>query len=178
MSEAANVLFVCTANICRSPFAEALARLRLGPDAPVVLASAGTHAREGVPLDPPMAARLEALGGVPGRPSRPLTMTLVDEADLVVVMERRHREFILDDRPLAAWKTFVLGQVTRMEPRVPGELTGRDFLTALRAAHLAPTAEDDIDDPYRRGDRAAAAVAGRIEALLEGLLRRLAGSSE
>ena len=38
-----HVLFVCTANICRSPFMEMAARELAGPDAAVEFSSAGTH---------------------------------------------------------------------------------------------------------------------------------------
>ena len=46
MSEPLRVLFVCTANICRSPAMELIAR-DLAGSAEVVFTSAGTHARNG-----------------------------------------------------------------------------------------------------------------------------------
>lgn len=45
------VLFVCHANLCRSPMAEFLAR-RLLADRPVTVASAGTDAIDGLAMHP------------------------------------------------------------------------------------------------------------------------------
>ena len=55
------VLFVCTANICRSPSAEALARAAGLPD--VVFGSAGTHATGGEPINPDMVGGAAAGAG-------------------------------------------------------------------------------------------------------------------
>ena len=53
MTEVAEVLVVCTGNIARSPFAAALleheARRRSGPDAAIVVRSAGVNGLEGYP---------------------------------------------------------------------------------------------------------------------------------
>ena len=51
------MLFVCTANICRSPAMELIAR-DLAGDADVVFSSAGTHARDGHRMNPEMGALL------------------------------------------------------------------------------------------------------------------------
>ena len=53
------VLFVCTANICRSPSAELLARAA-GPG-DVEFSSAGTHARDGEPISPDMVGHTFAV---------------------------------------------------------------------------------------------------------------------
>ncbi len=54
------VLFVCTANICRSPFMELVARQLAGPDAAVEFSSAGTHGFRDHPMDDVMAGTLAA----------------------------------------------------------------------------------------------------------------------
>ena len=72
------ILFVCTANICRSPVAEHyLRRLveRIGPNA-VEIASTGTHAVSGLPSDG-IAARL-ATEGIAVDEVRPIPPTLED----------------------------------------------------------------------------------------------------
>ncbi|RMG36458.1 MAG: low molecular weight phosphotyrosine protein phosphatase, partial [Gammaproteobacteria bacterium] len=56
-----SVLLVCTANICRSPMAEALLRDHLkakGLDRRVKVASAGIRAMAGMPPDPRALAAL------------------------------------------------------------------------------------------------------------------------
>ncbi len=50
---------------------------------------------------------------VSGFRSRRLTGELVDEADLVLTAERRHRQFILDDHAHAFGKVLTLGQAVR-----------------------------------------------------------------
>ena len=97
-----HVLFVCTANICRSPFMELTARHLAGPDATVVFSSAGTHGFREHPMDAVMADTLEPRGiATDTFLSRPLTATMVHEADLVLTAEGTHRTFILDDHPHA-----------------------------------------------------------------------------
>ena len=51
MTEPLSVLFLCTANICRSPAMELIAR-DLAGDADVVFTSSGTHARNGQRMNP------------------------------------------------------------------------------------------------------------------------------
>ena len=54
------VLFVCTANICRSPYIELLARQAVGETGDIEFGSAGTHATDGSPINPDQAAVLPA----------------------------------------------------------------------------------------------------------------------
>ncbi|ETK33474.1 low molecular weight phosphatase family protein, partial [Microbispora sp. ATCC PTA-5024] len=77
------VLFVCTANICRSAMAERVAATALAGLPGLEVESAGTHARHGLPVAAETARAL-AEAGVPasGFASRPLTPELVRAADL------------------------------------------------------------------------------------------------
>ena len=103
------VLFVCTANICRSPFMELLARQQVG-DA-LAVSSAGTRGSTDHPMSEEMADRLRERGISPdGFRSRPLTGELVEEADLVLTAEAAHRAFALDEWPAAFRRIFTLGQ--------------------------------------------------------------------
>ena len=78
------VLFVCTANICRSPFMELTARA-LAPE--LTISSAGTHGFTAAPMESEMAAVL-AEGIDPGEfRSRPLTVDMLAEADLVLTAQ-------------------------------------------------------------------------------------------
>lgn len=162
----ARVLVVCTANICRSPVAEALLARTLGPGAEVT--SAGLHARIGSPVDEEMA---QLLGGpVDGFAARQLTVPLVTGADLVLVMTRAHRAAVVDLVPSAVRRTFtlrefadlaVLAAVTGDGPS--GDSVGTRIAEVVRQAPRlralrAPSSTDDVEDPYRRG-RAAHEVA-------------------
>lgn len=172
------MLFVCTANICRSAFAQQLAQHLLGDDTSIRVASAGTHGWVDHPVDEPMAAELEARGATAdGFASRALSMSMVDRADLVLTAAMSHRQFILDDRPTAVWRTFTLGQFARILPDVPAEARGRQVLAACRAVHRPATARDDVADPFRRGPEAAAVAAKHIDAMLRQILPRLASAA-
>ena len=89
------ILFVCSGNICRSPFAEALARdLRDGPD--FEFASAGTIALNGNPASATGIAVADEMG-VDMEPHRAthLTAELLASTDLVYAMEEEHIASIL-----------------------------------------------------------------------------------
>jgi protein-tyrosine-phosphatase len=191
------VLIVCTANICRSAYAEQLGRhllreaaseLRVSEDVvlpgtpdgnppvepPVVFESAGTHGWTDHPVEAEMAAQLTRRGVPPdGFASRPLTMGMVDAADLVLTADRSHRQFVLDDRPAAVWRTFTLAQFARTISELPDGLTGRELIAACRRVHRPATADDEVADPYRRGPEAAAEAADQIERLLREIVPRL-----
>lgn len=171
----AQILFACTGNICRSPFAERLAAhlvTGLPPAHPAggwQFASAGIGALVGWPMDPGMAAELAARGGsAEGFVARQLTATMARGADLILTLESTHRDHILDEWPALARRTLVLGKAARVvaELGAPGD----DTLAALRAHRGAPDRADDIMDPYRRGEAAAREAAQQIERALESLL--------
>jgi protein-tyrosine-phosphatase len=86
------VLFVCTANICRSPMAEAIFEaLAKDEDLPVRVESAGITALEGELMDPNARKVLEEVGiYTEGRSARKVNETMLKEADLVLAMTPHH----------------------------------------------------------------------------------------
>ncbi|MCR6032188.1 adenylyl-sulfate kinase [Nocardioides sp. zg-579] len=169
------VLFVCTANICRSPFMELLARRLAGTDASVTFASAGTHGFRDHPMDEVMSATLAARGAeAAGFRSRAITRQMVDEADLVLTAEAAHRSFILDEQPAAFRKVFTLGQFAEAARAADPTLTGRALITTISGRRGAASPELDVADPYRLGPEAAERAAAGIEELLEVVVPRLA----
>ena len=119
MGEDFRIVIVCTANICRSPMAEAMIRRGLrecGPDAAhVIVESAGVYGHEGSPIAPGSAAALNALGiEDDGHRGRLLTPAIVDAADLVLTMEEQHRDAILAGSPEAHDRTFTLREFARL----------------------------------------------------------------
>jgi sulfate adenylyltransferase len=172
-----NVLFVCTANICRSPFMEIVARDLAGPDAPVVFSSAGTHGFREYPMDSVMAGTLADRGlNAETFLSRPLTRALIEDADLVITAEASHRSFILDDHAAAFRKVFTLGQVAEVVRNSPPGPGGRDLLRALGERRGASEPRLDVRDPYGRGAKAAEAAAEQLDELLRLVVPALAGS--
>ncbi|WP_372727416.1 adenylyl-sulfate kinase [Nocardioides sp.] len=172
------VLFVCTANICRSPFMELVARRIAGPDAQLQFASAGTHGFRDHPMDDVMAGTLPEHGvdGPGSFTSRPLTSDLVREADLVLTAEAAHRSFILDDHPADFRKVFTLGQFADAVRGADPALSGRDLLAAIGQRRGSADATLDVDDPYRQGPAAAQTAARHIEGLLRVVVDALTGS--
>ena len=118
------ILMVCVGNICRSPTAEVVLRAQLADDS-VVVESAGLAALSGRAIDPLAESVLQAHGlSGTSHVARQVTRQLIDSADLVLVMEKRHLEVIEGSSLRAIGKTFLLG-------KWEGDI--------------------DIPDPYRRG---------------------------
>ncbi len=87
------ILFVCTANICRSPMAQeifnALAEDR---SQPFRAQSAGTAALEGTPMAENTLAALEEVGIYPKKAhsARRVSGAMIEEAELVLAMTPQH----------------------------------------------------------------------------------------
>jgi protein-tyrosine-phosphatase len=107
-----NILFVCTANICRSFLAERILKkiLQVKKIHYVEGYSAGLMDLQGAPADF-KAARLLHERGMDGirHCSRPLTEDLVDWADVILVMEEIHKEVIFARYPETRDKVHLLG---------------------------------------------------------------------
>jgi sulfate adenylyltransferase len=167
------VLFVCTANICRSPYMELTARRLLPDETDIVFSSAGTRGFDAAEMDAEMAARLGGGTGSDGFRSRPLTRELLEDADLVLTAEASHRAFILDEQPGLFRKVFTLGQAAAALRRLGSALPREELLSRLAQARGNADAELDVADPYRRGPEAAAETAAKIDRLLGEILPAL-----
>lgn len=101
-----SILLVCDGNICRSPTAAALLQARR-PDKNV--SSAGLVALEGHDMDDTARTVAEANGlSCPPHAGRKLDSALCREADLILVMEARQRDRIIQRYPEVSGKTFLL----------------------------------------------------------------------
>lgn len=197
--------FVCTANLCRSPLAERLAVLRMPPRAAVtewlLVASAGTHARDGMTMHPPAARRLTALGADPaGFSSRRLTAAMVAEDDLVLTADLAQRDAVVALCPSASRRTFMIGEFDRLlqHPQVrrgrstpdpvggsPTGSTGRHAEAArdlvARAARFRgrvpwrDPALDEIADPD--SEDAVTSCADRIDRAMTRIIPLLSGAT-
>ena len=84
------LLFVCTGNICRSPFAEALAQ-ELDDRLDVAFSSAGTSAIDGTPATATGVAVAAELGiDMRNHRATPITAAALEGIDLVYGMEQEH----------------------------------------------------------------------------------------
>ncbi|MFO1418452.1 MAG: low molecular weight protein-tyrosine-phosphatase [Methylotetracoccus sp.] len=105
------ILMVCVGNICRSPLAAALWNRSAGEAGLVARAeSAGLAAPEGAATHP-IVLRLLAESGTPSPESsaRPLSVELLNAADLILVMESWHAREIERRLPYLLGRVFTLG---------------------------------------------------------------------
>jgi sulfate adenylyltransferase len=173
-AEPLRVLFVCTANVSRSPTMELLARRRLDGDPSVEVSSRGVRALRGAGLDPGM---LEVLGDVEddGRTAHQIRPADVAAADVVLTAEAQHRSYLLQEYPGAARKVFSLGQFADLVQQGDLALSGRELVQELGRRRPRADARLDVADPYRRGRKAARAALDHIEQLLDVVLPALVG---
>jgi protein-tyrosine phosphatase len=103
-----SVLVVCVGNICRSPVGQRLLAQALPA---MKVQSAGLHALVGYPADA-MAHTVAASSGIDlsGHRARQLTGELGAEFDLILVMERAHRNEIGMRMPELTGRTMLFGQ--------------------------------------------------------------------
>jgi protein-tyrosine phosphatase len=168
VGDVGRVLVVCTANICRSPVAEALLESYLarvgGPaGADVVVTSAGTHARMDDAAAPPMVDLCDTWGlDIAPHRSRKATPAVVAAQDLIITMEVRHRDIISRLAPGVGERTFTLTELagllalTRHLLPAAGSEAGpglgprlRAVVGIARAARVRVAVDaPDVDDPY------------------------------
>lgn len=173
-----NTLFVCTANVSRSPYAERRLRMLLGAGGLsgelFAVSSAGIPGTEGRPMDPAMVRELERCGGDgSGHLSRPVSQELLLDADLVLTMEFAQHMRILEAWPWARERVLGLRQCARtIEALGP---TGSAPITPAELLDAAPRDSMgwDVADPYRRGRRAARRCAEEIDELLTAIVPAL-----
>ncbi|UVJ38754.1 low molecular weight phosphatase family protein [Arthrobacter sp. CJ23] len=182
------ILTVCTGNICRSPVAERLLQAGLDQVRPGAfeVRSAGTRAMVGEPIQPPSATIIQAFNGSPDHfAARQLTPKILRETDLVLAMTAAHRGEVLQLDASLLKRTFTVREFARMlavleekgvEP-AGDDLAGFWRALPARAAsvrHLAlaqDAADNDVIDPYRRGDEAYAQMEDELAPALLGILR-------
>ncbi|MDO5535087.1 MAG: hypothetical protein Q4F65_10605 [Propionibacteriaceae bacterium] len=173
------LLFVCTANISRSPYAERRTRQVLGEDR-LHVESAGVPGFPDREMDPAMAALLVERGGdASGHLSRSVSEEILEGVDLIVPFEFDHHMRLLEDFPAHRHKIVGFGQLATAARaweagtrtiESASDLVGAAVATAGINAPLL-----DVADPYQRGGRVARASADQIDEGLNALLPVLAG---
>jgi protein arginine phosphatase len=148
-----NILFVCTGNVSRSYLAEMLLKHELSRNQlhSVHVASGGILEHSGMPADPAMIDYLAGLNITSGdHLAKTITKEDVDWADLIFVMENRHREYISAHWPDAVLKVERLGKY--VSPDQP---------------------EDDIIDPYGKSTAHYRVVQAQIASAVSSLFTKL-----
>lgn len=184
-SEVFRLLYVCTGNICRSPFAQFHTRFllgaRLGPWAHAfAVHSGGVSAVRGHGMHDDSRAQLMSRRNHPdvgAFAARQLPDRDVLLADLVLTMTREHRSTVLGEVPKALPTTFTLREFARLLrsadpdrlaalPRHPVE-RARGLVALARATRgtvpAVPADQDAVPDPVSGGPETHAEAARVID---------------
>lgn len=125
------VLYVCRANQCRSAIAAASLRKvirEIAPTSGINVTSAGTWASEGanVPASIIELANSIGLPGLSRHRTRRIDYSIIQSADIVIVMELGQREAILSEFPEFKKKVYLLSELAEgslfdiPDPAIPG----------------------------------------------------------
>lgn len=155
LPSAGRILTVCTANVCRSPLAAlGLQEALRGPLADAVVVSAGVRAMVGAPMCSTARAQLREPAEGEAHAARELTVELIEEADLVLAMEKQQRGAVARLLPGHQRKAFTLREATAMAeaighesslPTTVAELSAR--MHALRGI-VRPAVEEPAARPW------------------------------
>lgn len=157
------LLFVCTANQCRSPMAAGLADDQLRRrNIPARVASCGLMHADAPATHGAVRAMSSRGLDITGHRSRTLDGPLVRDADLILTMERRHLVAVAEEELTAVDRAFTLPELARLSatvgPRRPASSPSSWIAeaAALRdPAHvLGYDTDDDVVDPMG-GSRSA-----------------------
>lgn len=162
-----NILFICTGNTCRSTIAEALFKhlleLNNAKASDFKVVSAGTCAWEGDKASTLASQVLKERGiDVKYHRSTPVSLELIDEADLILAMTFNHKMAILQMRPSAKEKVFTLKEYVAVHHGNLKELglSQRDF-------------DYDVKDPYGQSIDVYRNSAKEIEEALQKIINTL-----
>jgi protein-tyrosine phosphatase len=170
---------ICTANVCRSPIAEALlARALADRQIHARVRSAGRlgggrpPTREGLQITRQMGLDLEA------HRSQRVTGRMIRHSDLVVGMAREHVLYAVGLVPDALPRSFTLKDLVRraeaVGSRTPDETLG-GWLARLEATRgptdlLGSSPDDDVADPIGQSATRYREIANEIDALITQLV--------
>ncbi|HEU5108590.1 MAG TPA: low molecular weight phosphatase family protein [Micromonosporaceae bacterium] len=181
-----SVLYVCHANLCRSPLAERLAELAAARRLPaggtagaITFSSAGTDAYAGDPMHR-HAVRVLSEYGASTRPffSRRVDPTLLGRATLVLTATREQRAHCVRAAPAIVRRAFTLREFGRLcgavgEADLPAEQSAERAVALVDAAAAArgrfqpvPAHQDDLADPVARPLDAFRTCAGEVWSVL------------
>jgi protein-tyrosine-phosphatase len=124
-----SVLFVCTANVCRSPmasaiFAKIVAQRANGENWRIE--SAGTWAQEGIPAVQNTQLTLSSLYkiDVQEHRSRCVSQELLSSFELILTMEKGHKEALQIEFPQIAERIYLIGEMIGEEREIQDPIGG------------------------------------------------------
>jgi protein-tyrosine phosphatase len=174
------VLFLCTANVCRSPMAQALLSDRLAGLGQAAIVRSGGMLVDG---EPPRPEAITAMAGygldITSHRSRRVTADDLDRADLTLAMARENLRYAVVAAPAIWPRAFTLPELVRrgaaIGRRLPEESLA-DWLARVhdgrdRAALLGDSADDDVADPTGGPQRGYTETAAILSSLADELVR-------
>ena len=173
MDNRRRILFVCTANICRSPSAEYLARTRFGSEKFHFRSAGFLTADRSCPSDLEHVLNSRSIQ-VSGHRSYRLDADTIHAAELILTMEARHvlEATVLDRAALA--KSLPLKEAAKL---VAGPESVEDFLRRVNTdrdpqRYLGET-NYDISDPYKKRMKAYERAVEEIDDLVNTVISSL-----
>lgn len=141
-----HILFVCTANICRSPVAEILLRTKLAAEglADWTVSSAGTWADKGHTAAPFSITLMDERGlNIHPHRSQPVTELLMHQADLLLCLETGHAKTLRTAYPTHQHKIYTIRQMVNKRGSVDDPYGG----SRRNYEHMV----EEVDDLIERG---------------------------
>jgi protein-tyrosine phosphatase len=177
--DAAGILVLCTANVCRSPMAAALLARRLAALGVTVPVRAAGMIGGGDPPHPEVISVMTSYGiEIGSHRSRAVCAADLARANPVLTMARDNLRYAAITEPGAWPRAFTLKELIRRGERIGPRPPGEPFSRWLSRAHagrermslLGDSLDDDVADPAGGPFRGYADTAG----LLDRLVMRLA----
>ncbi|MEM9202009.1 MAG: hypothetical protein AAGC53_10130 [Actinomycetota bacterium] len=167
------VTMVCTGNAARSVMAALLLRDRLGPNAGIDVASAGTLVLPDQPMSVRTRSALQRHGLVdPHHRSRQLSSRDVAESSLLVIMEPSHQHWMRRRLPDALPIAASLRRVVRDLPTAPGPTLAERVASLNFVDHDFEPWEEVIDPGAGEQDVFDACI-DELAMLIDGLVPTL-----
>jgi protein-tyrosine-phosphatase len=124
-----SILFVCSANICRSPMAEAILKRLVSQRSDTDLwhiESAGTWAIRGYPAAEFSQYVMKSMGlDISSHQSKPVSLELIKRFDLILTMENNHKEGMIAEFKQYSNRIFMLSEMIGLKMDIPDPIRGQ-----------------------------------------------------
>jgi protein-tyrosine phosphatase len=174
------VLILCTANVCRSPMAQALLTKRLAALGQAVTVRSGGMLGDGEPPRPEAITAMVGYGlDIASHRSRGVTAGDLERADLTLAMARENLRYAVVTGPAIWPRAFTICELVRRGQAIGGRRPGESLAGWLARAHagreraalLGDSADDDVADPTGGPQRGYTKTAAILSGLADQLVR-------